>query len=166
MKNLILFNYFILYLNKKVMNDRRNFLKTACKPFVLAAFGIPLIEACATEEEQPEVDSNSTVNNPANEGNTAKKLEINLDDNRFSDLQEIGGWVNFKDENILLVRISEDEIRVFDNACPHQGARDFWSFDGNNFTCSNHGNSFGANCNGSLTCYEASLEGNILTINF
>ncbi|MEK9788072.1 MAG: hypothetical protein VW261_04275, partial [Flavobacteriaceae bacterium] len=83
MKNLILFNYFILYLNKKVMNDRRNFLKTACKPFVLATFGIPLIEACATEEEQPELDSNSTVNNPANEGNTAKKLEINLDDNRF-----------------------------------------------------------------------------------
>ena len=33
------------------MNDRRNFLKTACKPIVLAALGIPVLEACSTEDE-------------------------------------------------------------------------------------------------------------------
>ena len=32
------------------MKNRRDFLKTACKPIVIAALGIPLLEACATEE--------------------------------------------------------------------------------------------------------------------
>jgi hypothetical protein len=32
------------------MKNRRTFLKTACKPIVLAAFGIPLLEACAKDE--------------------------------------------------------------------------------------------------------------------
>ena len=148
------------------MKNRRNFLKTACKPIVLATLGIPIIEACSSDEEQPEMNTNTLDNNNTTQSNSPSELEINLDDDRFKDLKQIGGWVNFTSENILLVRISDDEIRVFDNACPHQGARNRWSFDGSNFTCSNHGNSYGANCNGSLTCYEASLEGNILTINF
>ena len=92
------------------------------------------------------------------------ELEINLDDDRFKDLKQIGGWLNFTSENILLVRISDDEIRVFDNACPHQGARNRWSFDGSNFTCSNHGRSFSASCTGSLRCYDTSIDENILTV--
>ena len=36
------------------MENRRTFLKTACKPIVLAALGIPLIEACSTEEDLSE----------------------------------------------------------------------------------------------------------------
>ena len=31
--------------------DRREFLKTACMPVVLAAFGISVLEACSTEED-------------------------------------------------------------------------------------------------------------------
>ena len=79
----------------------------------------------------------------------ALNLIIDLDDNTFSSLQETGGWLNFTSENILLVRISDSEIRVFDNACPHQGNKNRWSFDGTNFTCARHGNSFGATCTGS-----------------
>ena len=146
------------------MKNRRDFLKTACKPIVLATLGIPIIEACSNEEEQPEMYTNSLDNNNTTQSNSPSELEINLEDDRFKDLKQIGGWVNFTSENILLVRISDDEIRVFDNACPHQGARNRWSFDGSNFTCSNHGNSYAASCSGSLKCYEATFDGNILTI--
>ena len=145
------------------MKNRRDFLKTACKPIVLATLGIPIVEACSSDEEQPKMNSNSLDNNTT-QSNSSSELEINLDDDRFKDLKQIGGWVNFTSENILLVRISDDEIRVFDNACPHQGARNRWSFDGSNFTCSNHGNSYAASCSGSLKCYETTLDGNILTI--
>ena len=145
------------------MKNRRDFLKTACKPVVLATLGIPLIEACSTDEET-EMNSNSVDNDQTAQNNNSSKLEINLDDDRFKDLKQVSGWLNFTSENILLVRISDDEIRVFDNACPHQGARNRWSFDGSNFTCSNHGNSYAANCSGSLRCYEATLNGNILTV--
>ena len=85
-------------------------------------------------------------------------------DNRFSSLKEVGGWLNFTSENILLVRISDCEIRAFDNACPHQGTRNRWSFGGSNFTCARHGNSFSASCSGSLKCFDTSLDGNILTV--
>ena len=146
------------------MKNRRGFLKTACKPIVLATLGIPIIEACSSDEEQPEMNTNTLDNNNTTQSNSPSELEINLDDDRFKDLKQIGGWVNFTSENILLVRISDDEIRVFDNACPHQGARNRWSFDGSNFTCSNHGNSYAASCSGSLKCYEATFDGNILTI--
>ena len=144
------------------MENRRTFLKTACKPIVLAALGIPLIEACSTEEDLSET-INST-NDSSQQSNTNTELKIDLDDDRFKNLKEISGWVNHTSENILLVRISDEEIRVFDNSCPHQGARDQWSFDGSNFTCSRHGNSYSVSCSGSLKCYDASLEGNILTV--
>jgi len=146
------------------MNNRRNFLKTACKPIVLATLGIPIIEACSKEDDSSSIDS--PVNNQSGQNSSRNQLEINLDDDRFKDLKQIGGWLNFTSENILLVRISESEIRVFDNACPHQGARNLWSFDGSNFTCSNHNNSYSASCSGSLRCYEATLEENILKVEF
>jgi len=146
------------------MNNRRNFLKTACKPIVLATLGIPIIEACSKEDDSSSIDS--PVNNQSGQNSSRNQLEINLDDDRFKDLKQIGGWLNFTSENILLIRISESEIRVFDNACPHQGARNLWSFDGSNFTCSNHNNSYSASCSGSLRCYEATLEENILTVEF
>lgn len=130
----------------------------------MATLGIPIIEACSKEDDSSSIDS--PVNNQSGQNSSRNQLEINLDDDRFKDLKQIGGWLNFTSENILLVRISESEIRVFDNACPHQGARNLWSFDGSNFTCSNHNNSYSASCSGSLRCYEATLEENILTVEF
>ena len=148
------------------MKNRRNFLKTACKPIVLATLGIPIIEACSTEEDSTvTAPTNSTpTDNSSSQASSSSELEINLDDNRFSSLKEVGGWLNFTSENILLVRISDSEIRAFDNACPHQGTRNRWSFDGSNFTCARHGNSFSASCSGSLKCFDTSLDGNILTV--
>ena len=37
------------------MKNRREFLKTACKPVVLATLGIPVIEACSSEDDSQEI---------------------------------------------------------------------------------------------------------------
>ena len=144
------------------MNDRRSFLKTACKPIVLAAFGIPLLESCSTEDE--------TFSDGANQDNNTiiprEPVIIDISKNTFSTLQDVGGWLNYLEENILLVRISEEEIRVFNNSCPHQGNRDKWSYSGGIFECGYHNNTYSDSCTGSLTCYESTLDINILTIEF
>ena len=144
------------------MNQRRNFLKTACKPIVLATLGIPLIQACSTEDDPLEnADIVSLSGSAPNE-----PLTLDLSSGSFAALLEVGGWLNYTAKNILLVRISEAEVRVFDNKCPHQGNRDKWSYNGSKFTCGHHNNSYADSCSGSLTCYKASLEGTILTITF
>ena len=112
-----------------IMNNRRSFLKTACKPIVLATLGIPLLEACSTDD-----DLTSNANNSTTAASTqTEPLVIDISNDNFKDLKEVGGWLNYTEKNILLVRISEAEIRVFDNMCPHQGNRDRWSYDGSSF---------------------------------
>ncbi len=130
---------------------RRDFLKNACAPVLISVMGIPLIEACSKEDDSSETLTNTTI-------------EINISNSKFNSLASIGGWMNYTEENLLLIRISEDEIRAFNNACPHQGFRTGWSFDENIFTCSNHGNSFTNSCSSALKCYETSLNGDILTV--
>jgi len=144
------------------MKNRRDFLKTACKPVVLATLGIPLLEACSSEELST---TDSTVNSNSGASERAP-LTVNISSGDFTVLQEVGGWVNYTGENLLLVRISEEVIRVFDNKCPHQGSRDLWVYDGSEFTCQNHNNSFTNTCSGGLQCYSASLSENTLTITF
>jgi nitrite reductase/ring-hydroxylating ferredoxin subunit len=143
------------------MKNRRTFLKTACKPIVLAAFGIPLLEACAKDEATytPSAggQSQSSPDGP---------IEIDISSSLFVDLQAVGGWMNYTSKNLLLIRISDTEVRAFDNSCPHQGNRDRWSFDGSKFECGYHNNSYTTSCSGSLTCYTTKLEGTILTITF
>jgi len=143
------------------MDNRRSFIKTACKPIVLAAFGIPLIDACSTDDTSTDI----IVPN-ISEVKPREPLIIDISNNTFVSLQDLGGWLNYTKESILLVRISEEEIRVFDNRCPHQGNRDRWSYDGSNFECGYHNNTYSDNCTGSLNCYGASLNGDSLTIDF
>ena len=145
------------------MKNRRLFLKTACKPLVLAALGIPVLESCSTEEIS-DTPSRSSVN--SSEVEKREPLTINLSNSNFSDLTKIGGWKNYTQEDLLLVRISENEIRAFDNRCPHQGNRDRWEFDGSSFTCQYHFNSYSTSCSGSLICYPTTFENDILTISF
>ena len=145
------------------MKNRRLFLKKACKPLVLAALGIPVLEACSTEEIS-DTPSRSSVNSPEIE--KREPLIINLSNSNLSDLTKVGGWKNYTQEDLLLVRISENEIRAFDNRCPHQGNRDRWEFDGSSFTCQYHFNSYSTSCSGSLICYPTTFEDDILTISF
>ena len=130
---------------------------------VLAALGISVLEACSTEEIS-DTPSRSSVNSP----NVEKRepLIINLSNSNFSDLTKVGGWKNYTQEDLLLVRISDNEIRAFDNRCPHQGNRDRWEFDGSSFTCQYHFNSYSTSCSGSLTCYPTTFEDDVLTISF
>ena len=143
------------------MKNRRTFLKTACKSIVLAAFGIPILEACSTEET-PE---SSTSSGSQSQATPKEPLQIDLTSSQFLDLEVVGGWINYRDEDLLLIRISANEIRAFDNSCPHQGNRDRWSFDGSKFTCGYHNNSYSNSCSGSLTCYTTEIDGTILTVN-
>ena len=136
------------------MKNRRTFLKTACKPIVLATLGIPILEACSTEE----ISVSSSPSSTAPSVNEKKPLVINLADSSFSDLTEIGGWKNYTQEDLLLVRVSDDEIRAFDNRCPHQGNRDRWEYDGSNFTCQYHFNTYSNSCSGSLICFSTTFE--------
>ncbi|MBL6870166.1 MAG: Rieske 2Fe-2S domain-containing protein [Flavobacteriaceae bacterium] len=144
------------------MKNRRDFLKTACKPVVLATLGIPLLEACSSEELST---TDSTVNSNSSATERAP-LTINISSGDFTDLQEVGGWLNYSGENLLLVRIDQETIRAFDNSCPHQGNRDRWTYNGSQFTCGYHNNSYSDSCSGSLKCYTTSLSENTLTITF
>lgn len=144
------------------MNDRRAFLKTVCKPIVLATLGIPILEACSTDEDS----SSGNIDKANNVVAPREPLIIDISNNTFINLQDVGGWFNYIEENILLVRISEEEIRVFNNSCPHQGNRDRWSYSGGIFECGYHNNTYSDSCTGSLTCYESTLDINILTIEF
>ncbi len=141
-------------------DDRRSFLKTACAPVVLSVLGVPLAAACSSDDDDD--DDNEYANIPA--PTTENPLTLDISGSAFSNLKEVGGWMNYRAQNLLLVRVSETVIRAFNNACPHQGNRDGWSFDGTQFTCSYHNNSYSNSCDGMLQCYNTKLEGNKLTI--
>ena len=75
-------------------------------------FGVSLIEACSKEDDSP------TVNNLNNQDNTSgsnsnNSVTINLEDSNFSSLNNVGGWINYTAENMLLLRITSLEIRAF-----------------------------------------------------
>lgn len=151
----------------KMENKRRDFLKNACAPVVFSMFGISLLEACSSGD-----DDDYQVNPPTGGGDNSgseeeKKVTIDLSNSNFYDLSDVGGWMNFTNEDMLLLRISDDEIRAFSNVCPHAGANNQWSYSGSKFNCGNHNRSFNDDCSGSglkLTCYSTKIDGNTLTV--
>ena len=143
---------FLLFMSK----NRRDFLKNACAPILFGALGIPLINSCSKE-------SSSVATLPSTPSEPFS-IELNINEGELSVLKEVGGWLNYSEKNLLLVRVSDNLIRAFDNACPHQGARNQWSFTNNEFKCNNHGRVFKATCSSSLRCYTAKIDGDIITI--
>jgi len=146
-----------------VINKRRKFLKTACAPVVFSMFGISLIEACSKE------DNNTITNNLNNQNNSSgstsdNSVTIDLENSMFTSLNNVGGWINYSTENMLLLRITSTEIRAFSNVCPHQGSQNSWSYNNSKFRCASHGRSFEDSCSGGLTCYTATLQGSTLTV--
>ena len=135
--------------------ERRQFLKNACAPVVMTVLGIPLAAACSSDD-----DGVVTANMPS----ASNPITIDLSSSAFNSLTRVGGWMNYTAQNMLLVRVSETVIRAFNNSCPHQGNRDGWSYDGSEFTCSYHNNSYSDSCDGMLQCYNTKLEGDILTV--
>lgn len=149
-------------------NKRRNFLKTACAPVVFSMFGVAILEACSSGDD----DGYGATPPPGNSGNSGeeqgeKSIIIDLTKSEFSEISGVGGWMNYSGENMLLLRISDSEIRAFSNVCPHAGANNQWSHNNSKFTCGNHNRSFDDDCSGSspkLTCYATTIEGNTLTV--
>ena len=82
----------------------------------------------------------------------------------FTSLNNVGGWINYSTENMLLLRITSTEIRAFSNVCPHQGSQNSWSYNNSKFRCASHGRSFEDSCSGGLTCYTVTLQGSTLTV--
>ena len=86
-----------------------------------------------------------------------------------------GNYINLTANQLLILKISDNEYRAFDNCCPHSGVRNKWSYGDSKFTCGEHGNSFSTDGNdvkacgsgstsGGLKRYTASLNGDVLTI--
>ena len=141
-------------------NKRRNFLKTACAPVALSMFGISVLEACSSgDESAPSADVNSST-----DSETSSTVTVDLSSSDFSVLSDIGGWKNYINKNLLLLRISETEIRAFSNVCRHQGTQNKWSHGDGKFTCSRHGKSFDDTCSGSLVCFTSAIEGETLKV--
>ena len=92
--------------------NRRDFLKNACAPILFGALGIPLINSCSKES--------SSVTTLPSTPSEPFSIELNMNEGELSVLKEVGGWLNYSEKNLLLVRVSDNLIRAFDNACPHQ----------------------------------------------
>ena len=162
------------------MNKRRKFLKTDGAPVVFSMFGVSIIQACSKDDnaDTSSVNSNNSSNNGPSSNNSSTNnssntntgqsnssgLKIDLNNSQFSNLTEEGGWMNYTEQGLLLLRVSANEIRAFSNTCPHQGAKNSWSYNNSRFRCARHGRSFGDTCSGGLMCYTTSIEGNILSI--
>jgi nitrite reductase/ring-hydroxylating ferredoxin subunit len=153
------------------MKSRRKFLKEVCPSVAFAFFGLSFLEACSTDEAQIDSPNNGGDNNDGigflQEGSV---YTIDLTSSNFSALTTVGGWMNGYSLGLqmLFLRISSDTIQAYNNACPHNGTRSLWELNGENFRCTDHGNSYSSSdcsgSSGSLNCYNSLIEGNSLIV--
>ena len=148
---------------------RREFLENVCPTVALAMFGVSLIEACSKSDDDGYTgSSDSAITGVTVQGNV---VSIDLDDPSFSILQS-RGWMNFTQQNMLILKLSDTSYRAFTNSCPHQGTRNAWSYNSNQerFVCSSHNNSYPSDCttpgttDDVLECYETNVMGSTLSI--
>lgn len=157
---------------------RKDFIGKVCPALVLAMMNTPLLVSCSKESE-PTNNGDSPEDLIGESGYyfSDNTLLVNINHVNFSDLKIAGSFVNHLDQGVLILRKDATSVMAFDNCCPHQGTINRWSFNGKDFRCNNHGNTYGtgtgsvANCNsntvmGNLKQYQATLEGSIITINF
>jgi nitrite reductase/ring-hydroxylating ferredoxin subunit len=148
------------------MKSRRKFLKEVCPAVAFAFFGLSFLEACSTDEAQNDGPNNDGVGF-VQDGNV---YTIDLTSSNFSSLTTVGGWMNGYSLGLqmLFLRISSDTIQAYSNACPHNGTRNLWELNGDNFRCNDHGNSYSSSdCSGnsgSLNCYNSLIEGDSLIV--
>jgi len=150
------------------LKSRRNFLKNVCPTVAFAFFGLSFLEACSSGDDDVEstIPDNSTGSN-SGYTKSGSTYTIDLTNSSFDQINNSGGWMNGKSIGIpaLFLRISSTEIQAYTNAGPHRGVNDRWELvGGDTFKCKQHGNSYSADCNSALTCYNPVLEGNTLTL--
>jgi len=149
-----------------------------------------LMDSCVTEEvdevsEEVEVLSEEEIRYQELKEKTAKTgnfldgklLYVDITNDNYSSLSEVGNFVNDTDNYVLLLRKTEGDFKAFSNCCPHLGTSNRWSYSNGSFRCANHGNSYGtgsgfvANCSsnstsGNLKQYQTTLNQDILIIDF
>ena len=157
------------------MKDRRSFLKDVCPTVAFAFFGVSFLEACSSGDDDVKTTNPDTgnVSDPGSGNDTGLSVNgntytIDLTHSNFGALSSVGGWINGKSLGIaaLLLRISNTEIKAFTNKCPHLGTDNRWELINNSstFKCNQHGNSYSADCNSALTCFDTSISENTLTV--
>jgi nitrite reductase/ring-hydroxylating ferredoxin subunit len=148
-------------------NKRREFLTKVCPTVAFALFGISFLEACSSESTSDEgtvgfTDSKGSGNASAYtiDGNTIK---ADLNNAFFNKIKIVGGWMNFTEAGMLLLRTSTTQILAFNNCCPHAGTRNLWTFSDSSsrFTCGNHSNSYGTSQGGTANCSSGATSGNL-----
>ena len=149
---------------------RRHFLENVCPQVALAMFGVTLVEACSKGDDDSGTYSGTSdeITGYTVDGNS---VSIDLDDASFSTLQS-RGWMNFRQQNMLLLKLNATTYRAFTNSCPHAGSRNAWSYNDTQerFVCSSHNNSYPSDCSTPgttddvLECYDTSLMGSTLTV--
>ena len=165
--------------------DRRNFLQNTCPTITFAFFGLSYIQACSKGDDSVDnnrhltivLENNSTGGKSVSNGVSVNGniITVDLSNATFSGLTSPGNYINLTANQLLILKISDNEYRAFDNCCPHSGVRNKWSFGDDKFTCGEHGNSFSVDGNdvkacgsgatsGGLKRYTASLNGEVLTI--
>ena len=159
----------------------------------LVLIGIPspsiLLNSCSPEEdginEEVEVLSEEEIIYQQLKDKTTetgsylegKLLYVDISNDNYSSLLEVGNFVNDTDNYVLLLRKTQEDFKAFSNCCPHLGTSNRWSYSNGKFRCANHGNSYGtgsgfvANCSsnstsGNLKQYETFVNQDILTIDF
>lgn len=164
------------------LNKRREFLTKVCPTVAFALFGVSFLEACSSEsttdpgttgvseQEDSTVDSGSTDTSGSSGASDTPAYTIDgdtitadLNNAFFDNLKNVGGWMNFTDAGILLLRTSTSQILAFNNCCPHAGTSNAWTFSAssNRFTCGNHGNSYGTSQGGTANCSSGATSGNL-----
>jgi nitrite reductase/ring-hydroxylating ferredoxin subunit len=168
-------------LTEDQQNKRREFLTKVCPTVAFALFGVSFLEACSSDSTLDEgatgvIDSSSGYggnNDQSSNDNSSNDtpaytvdgdtITADLENPFFDNLKNVGGWMNFTDEGVLLLRTSATQILAFDNCCPHAGTSSSWSFSASSsrFTCGNHGNSYGTSQGGTANCSSGQTSGNL-----
>ena len=148
-----------------------------------------LLNSCSVEEDntneeikvlsEEEIFYQQLKDKTADTGNflDGKLLYVDITNDNYSKLSEVGNFINDTDNYVLFLRKTEKEFKAFSNCCPHLGTSNRWSYSDGEFRCANHGNSYGtgtgfiANCSsnttsGNLKQYDVSINQDILTVDF
>ena len=76
-------------------NKRRDFLKRACAPVVFSVFGVSIIEACSSGDDDGYGSTSTIINTNISSQSQQASVSIDLNDSSFSAIGEIGGWMNY-----------------------------------------------------------------------
>lgn len=112
--------------------SRRDFLRSACAPAVLAALGITL-SSCTENVVGPESDSGITI-----EGN---QIILDLTKDGTQPLTREGGFLLISQADTMAINVDGTTIRAFTSICTHQQCT-INRFDDGVFTCPCHGSQY------------------------